>query len=117
MTQRGEIILVSFPFSDGSGAKVRPSLVVQNDRDNRRLQNTVVAMITGNTVHAHEPTQVLIDPATSDGRGSGLRGPSAVKCSVLSTVNQRTIRGTLGAASPALMRLVDDALKAALDLH
>jgi mRNA-degrading endonuclease toxin of MazEF toxin-antitoxin module len=30
---RGDVFLVDFPFSTGGGAKVRPALVVQNDRD------------------------------------------------------------------------------------
>ncbi len=45
MSTRGDIVVVSFPFSDASGAKIRPSLVVQNEADNKRLDNTVVAMI------------------------------------------------------------------------
>lgn len=96
MTTRGDIVMVSFPFSDGGGAKIRPSLVVQRDADNKRLDNTVVAMITGNISHAHESTQLLIDPSTPDGQHSGLRGPSVVKCNVLVTVSQRTILRTLG---------------------
>lgn len=71
MTTRGDIVMVSFPFSDGSGAKIRPFLVVQNEADNQRLDNTVVAMITGNISHAHEKTQLLIDPSTPDGQHSG----------------------------------------------
>ena len=43
---RGDVILVDFPFSAGGGSKVRPAVVVQNDRDNRRLTNVIVAMIT-----------------------------------------------------------------------
>lgn len=117
MTRRGQIVVVYFPFSDGSGGKNRPALVVQNDADNRRMHNTVVAMITGNVFHASEPTQVLIDPATPDGQSSGLRGPSCVKCSVLVTVDQRTVLRTLGDLSPAVMTRVDEALRVALDLH
>src|SRR5688572_2449132 len=99
MSSRGDIVVVSFPYSDGSGAKIRPSLVIQNDMDNKRLDNTVVAMITGNISHSHESTQLLIDPSTPEGQHSGLRGPSVVKCNVLVTVSQRTILRTLGHVS------------------
>ncbi len=34
--QRGDIVLLDYPYLSG-GAKMRPALVVQNDRDNRRL--------------------------------------------------------------------------------
>lgn len=43
---RGEVVLVDFPFAGGSSSKVRPALVVQNDRDNRRLTNAFVSMRT-----------------------------------------------------------------------
>jgi mRNA interferase MazF len=46
---RGDVVLVDFPFSAGGGSKVRPAVVVQNDRDNRRLTNIIVAMITSQT--------------------------------------------------------------------
>ena len=70
---RGDVVLISFPFSSGVGAKVRPALVVQCDANNRRLLNTIVAMITTSThLAGKEPTQVLIDPGTPEGRRSGL---------------------------------------------
>jgi hypothetical protein len=53
---------------------------VQTDSENLRLANTVLAMITGNLADAGRPTTVLVDPTTSDGRGSGLAGSSLVKC-------------------------------------
>src|SRR5947209_8409266 len=70
---------MTFPFSDGRGSKIRPALVVQDDRNNTRLRNTIVAMISGNTrLAGKEPTQFPIDPVTPDGETSGLLGPSAV---------------------------------------
>jgi mRNA interferase MazF len=79
MTSRGDVVVVDFPYSDG-GSKVRPALVVQNDRDNARLAKTVIALITGNLRPAGDPSHFLVDPAAPDGAGSGLRGPSPVSC-------------------------------------
>ena len=47
--QRGDIVLLDYPYSSGGGTKVRPALVVQNDRDNRRLVNTIIVQITSVT--------------------------------------------------------------------
>jgi len=44
--KRGAVVLVRFPFSSGTDAKVRPALVVQADWNNRRITNTILAMIT-----------------------------------------------------------------------
>jgi mRNA-degrading endonuclease toxin of MazEF toxin-antitoxin module len=74
-------------------------------------------MISGNVrLASKEPTQILIDPATAEGRGSGLRGTSAVKCENLFTVSQNDILRTIGALHPSLMQRVDAALKSSLDL-
>lgn len=68
--QRGEVVLVDFPYAGGAGSKVRPALVIQNDRDNARLVNTIVAQITGTTHRALEATQVRIDLNTPEGQQS-----------------------------------------------
>ncbi|MCC6123911.1 MAG: type II toxin-antitoxin system PemK/MazF family toxin [Pirellulales bacterium] len=117
MTTRGDVVVVEFPFQDGARGKNRPALVVQCDENNRRLRNTVVAMITGNVRLAEsEPTQFSIDPATPEGRLSGLHAPSAVKCENLFTVMQSNILHTIGHLSPALMSKADECLKASLGL-
>ena len=114
---RGDVILVDFPFSTGGGSKVRPAVVVQNDRDNRRLTNTVVAMITSHTGRAKsEATQMLIEVATSDGRQTGLFMDSAVNCANLFTIHQNKVVNVIGKFSAPLLAQVDTCLKAALDL-
>lgn len=113
---RGDVVLVDFPFAGGGTSKVRPALVVQNDRDNGRLTNTVVAMITSRTQRATEPTQLLLDVSTPEGKQSGLIMNSVVNCVNLFTIEQRKVLRTLGRLSPALRRQVDDCLKAAFSL-
>ena len=112
---RGDVVLVPFPFQDKPGEKVRPAVVVQSDAENRRLANTILAMITGNLDDAGQPATVLIDPQTADGTGAGLNGPSLVKCYNLATMRQRRVLHVLGHLSDALMQEVNQALKAALD--
>lgn len=50
LLKRGDILLAYYPFASGSGGSRRPALVVQNDRDNQRMANTVVAQITSNLI-------------------------------------------------------------------
>lgn len=85
---RGDVVLVDFPYSRGTQSKVRPAVVVQNDRDNQRLGKTIVAMVTGNVRRAAEPTHLLIDPATPEHARTGLHGKSLVVCVNLFTVEQ-----------------------------
>ena len=114
--KRGEVVIVEFPYVDGRRGKNRPAVIVQNDRDNTRLANTVVAMISGNLRHAEEPTQLLVDPATPEGSSSGLHGPSVVKCCNLFTVAQVDVRHVIGQLSEAMMAKLEECLKIALEL-
>ena len=114
--KRGDIVIADFPYSDQPGSKIRPALVVQSDLDDPLLASTIVAMITSNTTHADRPSNLLIDPGTTDGGASGLRAPSLVKCNNLVTIGKKRVLRVIGALSPALMQQVDDSLKAALAL-
>ena len=116
MTRRGTVVMVDFPFTDTGAAKVRPALVVQNDRDNQRLRKTVIAMITGNVRRRGDPSHLYVDPNTPDGASSGLRFPSLVSCNNLFTVELADILQELGQLSAPLRRQLQDCLKAALEL-
>jgi mRNA interferase MazF len=117
MTRRGDVVIARFPYVGGAGSKVRPAVVVQCDRLNNKIQNTLLAMITGNTnLVGKEPTQYLIDPATPEGVSSGVSYPSAVKCENLATVAQADIIDTIGHLSDILKQRLNDCLKAALEL-
>lgn len=112
---RGDVVLVDFPFSDRTGSKVRPCLVVQNNSNNQRLDDTIVVTITSRTRYvAAEPTQLLIDVTTPAGRQSGLLFTSAVLCENILTVDASFVLRKIGDLPPDVMQLVNDCLKAAL---
>ena len=48
MTYQGEILLVPFPFSDQSGKKVRPVVVISNDNFNKNSADILVMGLTSN---------------------------------------------------------------------
>lgn len=70
MASRGEVVVVDFAVA-GMPRQVRPVLVVQSDSYNRKMANTIVAMITTNLARSLEPTHLLIDISTPDGQQSG----------------------------------------------
>ena len=114
--RRGDVVLAFYPFATGAGAKKRPVLVVQNDRENRRLDNAIVAQITSNTKHSQEPTHLLIEVASGPGKQSGLLADSVISCVNLATVHESRIVRTIGSLPPSIMSEVDLRLKSALDL-
>ena len=115
--QRGDVVIIDHPFSDASGSKVRPALVVQGDRRNAALTETIVAIISKNIAHIlTDPTQLLVDLKTTGGKAAGLKLTSAVKCGKLFTIDDRLIRRKIGVLSGTMMQSVNDCLKAALEL-
>ena len=89
----GSIVLTRFPFTDLSGDKRRPALVVS--RDNERRPELVVCFIT--SVPRSGPDMVSL-AATP---GTGLKVASVVRFDKLATLDRSVIAGKLGDAPPA----------------
>ena len=49
-----------YPFASGRDASRCPALIVHNNRDNRRLNNTIIAQITTTMRHVNDPTSVVL---------------------------------------------------------
>ena len=48
MIQQGDFLLVPFPFSDQSGRKVRPIIVLSNNEFNEHSEDIIVVGVTSN---------------------------------------------------------------------
>jgi mRNA-degrading endonuclease toxin of MazEF toxin-antitoxin module len=91
-------------------------LVVQNDRNNTRMANTILTAITTTTHRSGEATQLEIDPSTPAGKQSGLLTLSVVSCENLATIERSLISKVIGHLPLSLMRQVDACLRASLGL-
>ena len=114
--KRGEVVVIDWPFASGGRSKLRPAVVVQNNKDNARMTNTIVAGFTSVTNRSAEPTQLLIEVSTPDGKLTGLHQDSVLNCCNLFTIEQSKILKTIGQLSPTLMQQADGCLRSALDL-
>lgn len=88
----GSIVLARLPFTDLSGDKRRPALVVS--RDNHRRADLVVCFIT--SVPRTGPDMAAIAPAP----GTGLKVPSVVRFDKIATLGPAVVTGRLGDAPP-----------------
>ena len=114
--QRGDVVMVRFPFADGVTTKVRPGVIIQNDRNNQRFENVILAQVTSRLGPPSESTRFVIDPKTPDGGPSGLTLMSAVSCENLATVQKSRIVKVVGHLSDIHKKCLDACLKASLDL-
>ena len=115
---RGDVVLADFPYSDRTGSKVRPCLVVQCDTNNQRLDDTILVTITSRKQRvAVEPTQLLIEANSPRGRQTGLLFDSADQCENIVTVDQQFIIRKIGRIPDPMLALIDECLKASLALR
>ena len=117
MFYRGDIVTVLFPFSSGTGAKHRPALVLQNDVNNRRMANVIVAAITTTKHRSGQPTQLLVEFASPVGQQSGLAHDSVVTCENLATLDKSLVRRKLGTLTDEAMKQIDLCLKVSLGIE
>jgi mRNA interferase MazF len=110
---RGDVVEVEWHFSDLSGSKIRPAVVVQADYLNGILDDTILVKITGSK-YGVPGTEVLIDPAGET--ASGLNKLCYASCKDILTRDQTRILRTIGVLSDAVMRQIDDCLKSVLEL-
>lgn len=96
-----DILLVSMLFSDATGAKRRPVMVVYDSGDDDLL----VAPATSH------PARTRFDVRLNEWLKSGLRLPSIVRLEKLATVEKSTIVRKLGQVSPKDWEKVHPKLK------
>jgi mRNA interferase MazF len=87
----GDVILVPFPFTDQSGLKKRPAVIVSSTAYHRERRDLVIMAITSQI----RPHPAFAEFTMTDWRKAGLLVPSAVK-PVLTTIEKRLILKKLG---------------------
>ena len=88
---KGDVVLVSVPFSDFSNAKIRPAIIVSMPH---KSQDVFIVPITSRT-----STLLAGEFVMNDWKGSGLNVVSAIKRGLF-TIHRDLIRKTLGTISP-----------------
>ena len=96
---KGKIVLVHFPFTDLTAAKLRPALVIQES-----AQDVVVAFISSRIPAqlAGSDLFVMVDhPSFPD---TGLKVSSVIKFDKIATVSKDLVEGEIGEIPAALAR-------------
>jgi mRNA-degrading endonuclease toxin of MazEF toxin-antitoxin module len=104
---------VDWPYSDLTGTKLRPAVVVQADYLNGLIDDTIYVKVTGRRFGIRG-TEVEIDPTVES--SSGLFKKSYVSCNNVLTRDQALIHHSLGFVSASTLRQIADRLKQMLEL-
>lgn len=90
----GEVVLVPFPFTDQSGAKKRPAVVVSSSGYNANRRDLVIMAITSQVRTPPGFGEALV----AEWQAAGLIKPSVFK-PVFTTIEQGLVVRTMGALS------------------
>lgn len=105
---RGDVVLVGFVFSDESGRKVRPALVISSSAYHRARREVIVAAITSNVRR-----RLFADHLLTDWKAAGLLFPS-LATAIVRTVKRTMIDRKLGSLTTADLQAVERELRRAL---
>lgn len=104
--RKGDIVLIPFPFTDLSGSKLRPAVVLYaNDLD------VTVSFITSNLRWKNKFDLVL-----KKSNSNGLKVDSILKTSKIATLDKDLVAGKLGALSAYEISEMDEEMKKMLQL-
>lgn len=98
---RGDVVLIRYPFTDLSGAKVRPAVVVSGPHESNDL---VIVPLTSRTTGLRSGEFVLLDY-----RGAGLNVATAAKRG-LHTLEERLVLQLVGQLGQPDINELDQAL-------
>ncbi|HXF05342.1 MAG TPA: type II toxin-antitoxin system PemK/MazF family toxin [Blastocatellia bacterium] len=109
--QRGDVVLVPFPYADLTTTKQRPAVVISGATYHQTEPDIILAAITGQIPQHPAPT----DYPLQDWQQAGLLMPSLVK-SFLVTIEPALVRHQLGRLTARDLREVKKRLRLALEI-
>jgi len=92
MTEQREILLIPFPFSDQSGRKIRPVIVVSNNEFNKYSEDVIVVGATSNLIK----NKYSINLSNSDLEFGNLLTPCLIKVDNLLRLDKELIIKRIG---------------------
>jgi len=105
----GEVVLVPFPFTDQSGAKKRPAVVVSSHGYNASRRDLIIMAITSQVRTPLGFGEALV----ADWQAAGLIKPSVLK-PVFTTIEQGLVLRSMGKLSAADLRKLREAFAQAI---
>src|SRR6187551_3310742 len=103
---KGDIVLITFPFTDLSGGKLRPAVVLAQTN----LDFTVCFITT--QIQWKESTDVFLSPNSTN----GLRGSSLIRTSKIATLDKSLAKGLLGRLNQTELSELNNKLKILLQI-
>ena len=102
---KGKIVLIPFPFTDLTVAKLRPALVIHEGK-----RDIVVAFISSRIPAEISETDVMITSKHPAFKKTGLKTDSVIKLDKIATILKELIVGELGEIDENLRKEINEKL-------
>lgn len=104
MKREGQIVLTPFPFTDLTGAKLRPVLMLR--QASRRFDDWLVCMVSSQVQQIETDFDEVITPSDADFSTSGLKASSVLRLSRLAVLDGALLLGNIGAIDDARLKRI-----------
>jgi len=108
-----DVVILRWPFTDGSGAKQRPAILISEDNYHNRGEDGLFILLTSN-ISRQADYDILIPPTHSEFSRTGLRAASAVRVDKIMNLNKSMVTRILGQLGPQLQCSVKEKLRSLL---
>mgnify|MGYP001560014950 CR=1 FL=1 len=110
--EKGQIVLVRFPFTDYSSSKLRPAVVISANN----VRDVCVAFISSAVPTSIDDSDFILTSNHPDFHLTGLKVSSVLKMKKIATVDKDLIAGKIGKLSESLQAIIDNKLRIAFGL-
>lgn len=102
---KGKVVLIPFPFTDLTSAKLRPALVLfEGERD------VIVAFISSRVSRKPSSTDLVVNETHPEFKLTGLKISSVIRLDKVATVTKDLILGEIGEIGSNLKREINTKL-------
>jgi len=105
----GDVVLVPFPFTDQTGTKKRPAIIVSSDAYHQRRRDVIIMAVTSQV----KPVAIVGEVTIGKWQKAGLLQPSVTK-PILATIEKGLVIRRLGQLQSADRKAVESALSLVL---
>lgn len=109
MPKKGAIILVPFPYTDLSGQKIRPAVVLSSGQG--LGDDVIVSFISANVKNPLPEHHVLLNQTLKSFNKTGLKSSSVIKVNKIATLEKKIILGELGKIDDSIEREINKKLQ------
>ena len=103
---KGDLILIPFPFTDLSGKKLRPALVLYESNSD------VTLCFVTTQLQWQEPTDLIVQPDSEN----GIKKISLIRLSKIATVDRKLAIGKIGRLNSSLIAELNQKLMVLLQI-